>query len=620
MAEDNISKIKERLSVVDVISGYIKVQKAGMNFKARCPFHNEKTPSFYISPERQIWHCFGCQKGGDVFGFVKEIEGIEFIEALRLLAQKAGIKLEQYDPKIQDTKTVLYEICETATRFFEKQLHHSPEGKLALAYLKDRGLNDDTIKEFRLGFAPEGWHNLSQFLRDCGFKDKDIIDSGMAIKKEGGLDPAPEQVRYGARMHDRFRSRIIFPIANINDQVIGFTGRVFGDNHPVDVGKYINSPQTAIYDKSRVLYGLNKAKIEARKADRCLLVEGNMDAIMSYQAGVKNVAATSGTALTPSHLQLLQRYTNNLDFCFDTDQAGSVATRRGIGLALSQNFNIKVVHLQDPDCKDPADYVKKFARLPVGQGQNPPAGRAGWNEVVISAKPVIDFYFDKLKSELDLTSVDGKKGVIASLGPLINRLASQVEKSYWVSKLATVLRTKEEAVESDILSAKDDLEVYTNNSAESKPSKPISDILPPGDILSEAMLAVIIKNPPFFYKELDGIEVGFLDADTLAVVNEIKRVGFDFKFDSFVKNLDDKKRMKLEFAHLKAQEFLKEFDDEGLMAEFKNIKSKLEQRSVTAQLTSLESEIKLAEADNDKSKMKTLLNQFGDLAKQLKKN
>src|SRR3989338_759482 len=204
---DNIAQIKERLNVVYVISGYIKVQKAGTNFKARCPFHNEKTPSFYISPERQIWHCFGCQKGGDIFGFVKEMEGVEFPEALRILAQRAGVKLETFDPALQDAKTVLYDICETSTRFFEKQLYHSPVGKEALVYLRDRGLTEDTIKDFRLGFAPDGWHNLSQFLKDCGFKDKDIIDSGMTIKREGGQD-----------MHDRFRSRIIFPIADLNDQ------------------------------------------------------------------------------------------------------------------------------------------------------------------------------------------------------------------------------------------------------------------------------------------------------------------------------------------------------------------------------------------------------------------
>src|SRR3989344_4152344 len=386
MSGDTISQVKERFSVVDVISGYLKLQKSGVNFKARCPFHNEKSASFYVSPERQIWHCFGCQKGGDIFGFIKEIEGVEFGDALRTLAQRAGVKIEQYDPAVKDERAALFDICETSANFFEKQLHHSSVGKKAMDYLKERGLKDDTIKEFRLGFAPEGWHNLSRFLFECDYQEKDIINSGVALKQENGSD-----------IYDRFRSRIIFPIANINDQIVGFTGRVFehtpdvpefsGHKSPDPGAKYINTPQTMIYDKSRILYGLHKAKTEARREDRCLLVEGNMDAIMSYQAGVKNVAATSGTALTPSHLQLLQRYTNNLDFCFDTDQAGSVATRRGIGLALSQNFNVKVVHLQDPECKDPADYVKKF-------GQK-------WNEVVTSAKPVIDFYFFKLKSELD---------------------------------------------------------------------------------------------------------------------------------------------------------------------------------------------------------------------------
>ena len=490
MPEDNVSKIKERLDITDIISSYIKVQKAGVNFKACCPFHNEKTPSFYISPERQIWHCFGCQKGGDMFSFVQELEGVEFPEALRVLAQRAGVKLDNFDPTLRDAKTALYEIIETASRFFEKQLSHSPAGKQALVYLRDRGLKEDTIKEFRLGFAPDDWHSLGNFLRNCGYSDQDIISSGLTIKRDGGAD-----------MYDRFRSRIIFPICNINDQIVGFTGRVFGDNHPADVGKYINSPQTVIYDKSRVLYGLNKAKVETRKADRCLLVEGNMDAIMSYQAGVKNVAATSGTALTPSQLQLLQRYTNNLDFCFDVDQAGFTATRRGIGLALSQNFNIKIVHLQDPQCKDPADYVKKF-------GQK-------WQETVISAKPVIDFYFDRLKSELDLSSVEGKKALIANLGPLIKRLVSNVEHSHWVSKLAAVLKTKEEAIEADILLVKDDLEIYAGQPASPNQGEqsesvirnqlPINKLA--DDMLSEALLAVLIKNPKLLRQQAEELNL-----------------------------------------------------------------------------------------------------------------
>ncbi|OGM97146.1 MAG: DNA primase [Candidatus Yanofskybacteria bacterium RIFCSPHIGHO2_01_FULL_39_8b] len=597
---DNVSQIKDRLSVVDIISGYIKVQKAGMNFKARCPFHNEKTPSFYISPERQIWHCFGCQKGGDIFGFVKEMEGVEFPEALRILAQKAGIKLESYNPAVQDAKTVFYDICETSARFFEKQLHHSEAGKKAKAYLTERGLIESTIKDFRLGFAPEGWHNLGQFLHDCGFKDEDMVNSGMTIKRDDN-----------SGTYDRFRSRIMFPITDINDQIIGFTGRVFGDNHPVDVGKYINSPQTLIYDKSRVLYGFNMAKAEVRREDRCLLVEGNMDAIMSYQAGVKNVAATSGTALTPSHLQLLQRYTNNLDFCFDTDAAGLVATRRGLGLALSQNLNVKIVHLNDPDCKDPADYVKKFARLPDEHGQK-------WQEFVRLSKPVIDFYFDKLKSELDFTSVDGKKAIIASLGPLIKRISSEVEKSHWISKLATILRTREDAIESDILTAKDDLELYAGHKYDS-PEQPGITKPTEENIFEEALLALIIKKPALFYKEIKNLKTNFMNPEITLV---IKTLGDsvdlqNFKFESFVNSFDESTKMKLEFASLKAQETLKEFTDDQLMADFLNIKKELEKRSIKSELADLEFDIKSTEQAEDKSQLQSLLIKVNELNKKL---
>ena len=534
---DNIAKIKERLSVVDVISGYIKVQKAGNNFKARCPFHNEKTPSFYISPERQIWHCFGCQKGGDIFGFVKEMEGVEFGDALRILAQKAGVKLEKFDPSVQDAKQVLYEICETAARFFEKQLHHSSTGKTALDYLKDREMSEQSIREFRLGFVPEGWRNLSQFLYDCGYKDQDIIDAGLSLKKEGGKD-----------IYDRFRSRIIFPVADVNDQIVGFTGRVFGDNHPADVGKYINTPQTLLYDKSRILYGLNKAKMETRQKDSCLLVEGNIDVIMSYQAGVKNVAGTSGTALTPSHLQLLQRFTNNLNFCFDTDQAGLTATRRGIGLALSQNFNINIVHIQEPDCKDPADYIQKFACLPDGQGQK-------WEEKVKTAKPVIDFYFDKLKSELDLNSVSGKKALISNLGPLLKRLSSRVEKDHWVSRLASVLKTKEESINADILTIKDDLEIFEGHNLNSNNQIIIPSIQSSQDnILCSAILAVVFRNPVVFRSELSNLDINHLDTLTAETVMKLKNYDLDkFNFNEFIKQFDEATAMKLEFSHLKSQ-------------------------------------------------------------------
>ncbi|OGN35795.1 MAG: DNA primase [Candidatus Yanofskybacteria bacterium RIFCSPLOWO2_12_FULL_41_8] len=605
--EDNISKIKDRLSVVDVISGYIKVQKSGINFKARCPFHNEKTPSFYISPERQIWHCFGCQKGGDIFGFVKEIEAVEFPEALRILAQRAGVKLQSFDPSTRDAKAVLYDICETATRFFEKQLHGSSVGKKVAAYLKNRGLEEDMIKEFRLGLAPDSWHYLGNFLRDCGFSDEDIISAGVSLRRENGSD-----------MYDRFRSRIIFPIADANGQMVGFTGRIFeeginvdpfpGHQKALDPGaKYINTPQTLIYDKSRVLYGLNKAKSEARRADRCLLVEGNMDVIMSYQAGVRNVAGTSGTALTPSHLQLLQRYTSNLDFCFDADQAGLVATRRGIGLALSQNFNVKIVSLQDPECKDPADYVKKFGNK--------------WQEIVQIAKPVIDFYFDKLKSDVDITSVEGKKSIIVVLGPLIKRLASRVEKSHWITKLAVALKTKEDAIEEDINLVKDDLATYELHGPH-VPDQQIAKIEKqknmPEDMLSQAILAVIFRNPAVLKNKIMSLDVNGLDLLASKALSKLKESDLDdFNFGKFVKEFDSDTAMRLEFAHLKSEELLKDFNDEELKEELMRLINVLERKSVSAKLANLELDIKKAELDKDDKKLVPLLTKFANLTRKL---
>lgn len=630
---DNISQIKDRLNLVDVIAGYIKVQKAGANFKARCPFHNEKTPSFYISPERQIWHCFGCSIGGDVFGFVKQIEGVEFGEALRILAQKAGIKLERYDPEVQDIKTILYEICESATRFFEKQLYYSSLGKKALAYLKDRGLEDAVIKEFRLGFAPDDWHALGKFLRDCGYKNDDILNSGLVIKRQNYGQSEAGDYKQGTGYYDRFRSRIIFPIADTNDRVIGFSGRIFASedstnrqpptaNHQLEsestadnqqstaaIAKYINTPQTLIYDKSRILYGLNKAKMEMRRADRGLLVEGNIDVIMSYQAGVKNVAGTSGTALTPSHLQLLQRYTKNLDFCFDSDQAGLAATRRGIGLALSHDFNVKIVSLNEPGLKDPADYVKKFGSAAVEK----------WQGIVRAAKPAIEFYFDKICSDLDLGSVSGKKGMIGALAPLINRLVSQVEKAHWLSRIAAILKIKEEVVEADIASAKDDLDISYSRPESFLPEHKLADQAPaPDDVLGQTLLAVILKNPALFKTELSEMNIKLVDSAYHPVLAALAVSDFDnFKFGSFVNQFGEKESMKIEFANLRSQELFRDFSDNDLLSEFRFLKNKIEKRALAVRLADLELEIKSAEAVKDKTKLTQLLSEFNSLAKKL---
>jgi DNA primase len=608
--EDNVSKIKDRLDVIEVLSGYMKLQKAGINYKGRCPFHNEKTPSFFVSPERQIWHCFGCSKGGDMFEFVKEIEGVEFPEALRILASKAGIELEQFRPKpgeSVDAKQKLFEITELATKFFQKQFE-SPTGAEALAYLRDRGLTDETIKEFRLGFAPNDWESLAQFLKSRGYGESEIVDAGLGVRRSA------EQGREG--IYDRFRSRITFPIFDLTGQVVGFTARVFEPSSAKSgqpglaktgesMAKYINTPQTLIYDKSRVLYGLSQAKLDIKKSDRCILVEGNMDALMSYQAGVRNVVASSGTALTPTHLRLLQRYTKNLGFCFDTDQAGAMATRRGIGLALAQQFNIAILEIKDPECKDPADYVKKHG--------------SKWSEVVVSAKPVIDYYFDRARSSYNPTSAESKSQIISAVAPFVKRLSAQVERAHWVAQLASLLRVPDSAIIADIASAKDDLDAYARDSGEVEAPRQTAEakVQETSDAVQEMILSVVLKSPMLLREEIKALSADVLDERTTTILRQLVEEPQPFEFKTFVARFEGESALQLEFAHLRAQELWEGFSDEHLKQEFHSLINMVRRRTISSRLASLQFDVKEAEASKDQHRLARLASEFNELARQL---
>jgi DNA primase len=598
---DNISKIKDRLNIVDIISVYLKLQKAGSNFKANCPFHNEKTPSFFVSPERQIWHCFGCQKGGDIFSFIQEIEGVEFSEALKILAARAGVELEEFDSSIKNIKDKLYQICEAATKFFQKQLYYSKTGQKAFDYLKKRGLNDDIINKFRLGFAPNDWNALGNYIRNSGFSVKDIIDAGLVVKRNLNFK-SPE---FSSGIYDRFRSRIIFPIEDSNGRVVGFTGRIFERDEKE--AKYINTPQTLIYDKSRILYGLNHSRTNIKINDKCLLVEGNMDMIMSYQAGVNNVVATSGTSLTSNHLSVLKRYTNNLDFCFDTDSAGALATKRGIGMALAQGFNVKVVAINDKECKDPAEYVKKYGNE--------------WKNLVLSAKPVMEFYFEKAKENYNPESIESKKQVLKTIAPFFKRLNSKVEKMHWLYQLAFLLRVKEEAIESDLISMEDDLSNYGFiDSPQSKGIKKnaIVDRLEAPDILNEAFLSIIIKKPILFKEEITSLDKKFLNLLSLKVLEELSKEDLEkFNFADFITKFDSDQKLSLEFIYLKSQMWWENFSDEELKIEFKNIFNKLKQKTIRQNLVDLEYQIRAAEITGDKNQVSVLALKFNELTKEL---
>jgi DNA primase len=421
----DVEEIKSRLNIVDVLSEYIRLEKAGTNFKARCPFHNEKSPSFMVSEDKQIWHCFGCQKGGDIFGFVMEMEGLEFREALVMLAEKAGIQIRKFDAKEEGKKNRVLEILELATKFYETQLWKSSAAPKILAYLKDRGIMDEALREFRVGFAPSGWRNLLTFLLGRGYKEEEILKAGLIIKKEA--------TNKNSGCYDRFRDRIIFPIADSGGKIVGFSARVSpgGDESQA---KYVNTPETEVYHKSRVLFGLNKAKSEIKSTGYAFLVEGNLDVIAAYQSGLKNVIAVSGTALTSDHLGIIKRYTDDLRMCFDMDQAGELATRKSLKLCFEKGMNVKVVEL--PSGKDAADLAKS----------DPQALK----DSVDKGKNAMEYLLEKSLKRYDKKQVEGKKKIAEDILEMMAYLGSELEKGHWIKKLAEELET-EESVLTDML-------------------------------------------------------------------------------------------------------------------------------------------------------------------------
>ena len=425
MLDSQVDEIKNRLDIIDVIGGYIRLQKAGRNYRGLCPFHNEKTPSFMVSPERQGWHCFGCNEGGDMFSFVMKIDGLEFGDALKILAQKAGVILKKQNPILRTKRQKLFEICQWATKFFETQLWKSTIGNKMLVYLKERALIDETIKEWHLGYAPDSWQSLLNYLATKNYTPQEILESGLAIEKENNFSINSRISKY----HDRFRDRIMFPVCDINGQVVGFSGRINPFIKDAETAKYINTPQTLIYDKSRVLFGLSQAKTEIRKNSACILVEGNMDAIMSHQGGTKNSVASSGTALTDDHLKIIKRYTDNILFAFDTDSAGDTATKRGIDLALQNDFNVKIITLSE---KDPADLIKISSEK--------------WLIAVTNAQEIISFYFNNTLakfSNIASYTAKEKKQIAQILLPVIKKVNNRIEQAHWLQELSKKISTDE---------------------------------------------------------------------------------------------------------------------------------------------------------------------------------
>lgn len=530
----DVEQIKERLNIVDVISSYIKVEKAGINFKARCPFHNEKTPSFFISPSRQTFYCFGCGEKGDIFSFVEKFESLDFKGALETLANKAGIELKNFrgdGAREKDSKDKLFEIMETSAKFYEKQLSGE---KSALGYLKKRGLAPTSVSKWRLGFAKDDWRVLHDYLAKKGFSKEDMLLAGL-IKK------VPDESKY----YDTFRNRIMFPISDAAGRVIAFSGRAMKEDEKTP--KYLNSPETKLFYKSEVLYGFDIAKNYIRKLDYAVLVEGQMDLIMSHQAGVYNTVASSGTALTEPHLRKIQKLSNRVIIAYDSDPAGEKAARRAAELALPMGMEVKITSLMKGE--DPASVIREEPEK--------------WRAALRESEHFVDYALNKAVRENGGRSLT--REIMKNVLPLAHLIKSDIEKSQFIKKIALKMKVKEEDVLSDLKKV-NKIEKEDYESVSPKYSKTINlERMMAGLVfLEESKKSKGGKNPKHLkekWQEIIGAE-------------EVKEILDNYK--------EDEEALIFEAEAHGAEGDLKEISDDILRRiELENLKQKLQRVTIT---------------------------------------
>ncbi|MBI1821107.1 MAG: DNA primase [Nitrospirae bacterium] len=410
ISEEIIFRIQESIDIVQLISGYVSLKKSGQNFQGLCPFHSEKSPSFTVSPSKQIFHCFGCGSGGNVFKFLMLKEGMSFPDAVKELGKTAGVPVPVGRDENPSLNQELIQVNESAKDYFHQVLLKDPGAELAREYLKKRGIVYDSIRDFSLGYSLPGWNHCSQFLEKKGFTLLQMEKAGLITQNNSG-----------GGYHDRFRGRLIFPVSNLQGKCIGFGGRVLDQALP----KYLNSPETPVYQKGKVLYGLDKTKNEI---DSLIIVEGYFDAIRPFQSGIKNVVATCGTALTHYHLQLIRRKVRKVYLIFDPDQAGIKAALRTIDLFLETGIKAFVVVL--PGGLDPDLFVDQYGKEP-------------FERCLEKAVPLFDFVLNASIQKNSGSEIEGKLAVIEEILPLVSRISNSVEKSYYLMKVSNQLEVSE---------------------------------------------------------------------------------------------------------------------------------------------------------------------------------
>ncbi len=595
MQDSIVPEIKSKLDIVDVVGSYVRLTKAGTHWKALCPFHTEKSPSFTVSQERQMFHCFGCGKGGDMFSFIQEIEGIEFREALALLAERAGVEVPKYRASSSrsgsDTEQPdrTREILELSTKFFEKQLWEGEGVKSALPYLRKRGLSDESIRTFRLGYALAGWRHLHDFLVSRGYRAEELERAGLVIAKEG----------HGG-YYDRFRDRIMFPISDVVGRVIGYSARVApgGDEHQA---KYINTPETPVYHKGRVLYGLHQAKQSIKSGDASVLVEGQMDVIACHQAGIGNAIASSGTALTGEQLDILKRYGKEIRLFFDMDGAGQAAAWKSSLLSLGKELSVAVVLL--PAGKDAADAALEDAD--------------SLRRAVSSAVPAAKYFLDRAVAEHDIRTPEGKRAVAEGYAPLLAAMTNRIDRDFWRRELADAIGVEERSLV-------DTLRAAENGNRISEPARPAEripvDVRSPfrtaADVLRDRILGLLLSDPSLLSDpRIDGDIRATLSADPLfpAILSASP-------LDAFSTGEDGEHRRRIAALSFSAEELLSGESDEERREERKAVifSESISQLSAEIRRSGLQEIVKAIEAaraSGDRMLERELLGKLAELSR-----
>lgn len=576
---------------MQIIGEYIRLKKAGINWKANCPFHNEKSPSFMVQPEKQFWHCFGCSKGGDVFSFVQEMEGLDFPEALKLLANRAGVKLDTYASEVNKSqKNRIIEINNKAAHFFHHFLLEMPASQGARDYLQRRGLTVDTIVDWQIGFIPDQWELLTKYLLKKGNSIDDLLASGLSTKKEGGNS-----------YYDRFRGRVMFPIWDAHGNTVGFTGRVLVETEKSG-GKYVNTPQTLVFDKSRILYGLNKAKTEIKAKDQTVLVEGQMDVVACHQAGMKNVVASSGTALTLEQIKLLKRYSNNIAIAFDADAAGQNAAKRGIDVALEQGMSIKIIQIPAGAGKDADECIKK--------------DKAIWFKAVEAAKEVMDWYFSSNLSGANKADPKEKQKIANNLLPEIIRLPYAVERDHWLNKLAEELgvdratltdEMKRISVQPKSFSDHKNTAVDTKTKIEDKKDKVY--------ILAENFFSLLFKFPAVLPNYMAKIEVKFFGQTPFAGLYESVKTHYTStsNIQELKSALNSEEQSLVNILVLKADKDYADLRPEDASKEIGVLYSAIKEEWQKNKRQQLHTQLKEAEKNKDQAELQKILKEIVEL-------